>query len=82
MSTFKTFLEKFLTFWKLLDFCEVGMLGKPLPGKHYVLYTPSLIKVPVGEEVGVALVGTGREMKGDGFTFLQAKGWFNGILLL
>lgn len=56
------------------------MLGKPLPGKHYALFIPSLIKVPESEEMEVALVGTGREMKGDGFTFLQAKGWFNGIV--
>lgn len=40
------------------------MLGRPLPGKHYPLYKPSLIEVPESEEVGVGLVGTGREMKG------------------
>lgn len=75
MSRFKTLLlEKFFTFWKLLDFCEVGMLGKPLPGKHYALYTPSLIKVPESEEVGVGLVGTGRERRGVVLLFSKQRG--------
>lgn len=73
MSRFKALpLEKFFNFWIF----EIGIFGK-----KFALYTRSLTKVPEAEEAGVVLVGMGREMKGDGFTFLQAKGW-DGLMAL
>lgn len=74
MSRFKALpLEKFFKFWIF----EIGIFGK-----KFASYTHSLTKVPEAEEAGVVLVGMGRQMKGDGFTFLQAKrmGWFNDIV--
>lgn len=56
------------------------MLGKHLLGKQFALYTHSLTKVPETEEAGVGLVDIGRKTNGDGFAFLQSKGWFNGIV--
>lgn len=56
------------------------MPGKHLPGKQFALYTHSLTKVPESEEAGIGLVDMGTKTKGDGFAFLQSKGWFNGIV--
>lgn len=79
MNRFKT-LENFTCHLEASGFLWGRHAWQAFAWKALCFVHTCPIKVLESEEVGVTLVGTGRETQGGGFTFLQAKGCFNGIV--